>query len=239
MKNKVILIASSVLLTTTFSMTSPKVEASSAYNVKVKTDDLRVRTGPSLNHKIVGITNTGQTFSYLGKKGAWTKVLYKGNTRYIYSSYLKKYKSHVAKKTSYNNSLFASPTEGRLTQGYGNSNGAYGYTFHNGVDLAAAKGTPVYASASGKVTTSKNSGAYGKHVMISHSLQNQKYVTVYAHMNSLSVKSGQTVSKGMKIGTVGNTGNSFGNHLHFEIHKNSYKYSSYSAANSVNPMNYL
>ncbi|HCW74265.1 MAG TPA: peptidase M23, partial [Clostridiaceae bacterium] len=89
------------------------------------------------------------------------------------------------------------------------------------------------------VTISKNSGAYGKHVMISHSLKNQKYVTVYAHMNSLSVKSGQTVSKGMKIGTVGNTGNSFGNHLHFEIHKNSYKYSSYSAANSVNPLNYL
>jgi len=96
MKNKVILIASSVLLTTTFSMHSPKVEASSAYKVKVKTDNLRVRTGPSLNYNIVGVTNTGQTFSYLGKKGAWTKVLYKGNTRYIYSSYLKKYKSYVS-----------------------------------------------------------------------------------------------------------------------------------------------
>lgn len=71
--------------------------------------------------------------------------------------------------------------------------------------------------------------------MMSHQLSGQTYITVYAHLDRLNVVTGQTLAKGATIGTVGNTGNSFGNHLHFEVHRNSYVYSSSSPANSINP----
>jgi len=58
-------------------------------------------------------------------------------------------------------------------------------------------------------------------------------------MNSRSVSVGQTVTQGQKIGTVGETGNAFGTHLHFELHKGSYVYSATSAGSSVNPLDYL
>lgn len=135
--------------------------------------------------------------------------------------------------------MFQRPASGRLTQGWGPASGAYGYTFHNGLDIAAAVGTPIYAAQTGTVTTAGWGGAYGNHVIITHVLNGQVWTTVYAHLSSVSVSAGQRVSQGQNIGGMGSTGNSSGSHLHFEIHRGGYSYSSSSAGNTVNPASFF
>ena len=86
---------------------------------------------------------------------------------------------------------------------------------HQGIDLAAPTGTNIYASASGTVTFAGwNSGGYGYLVVISHANGVQTY---YAHCSSILCSVGQTVSQEDLIAKVGNTGNSYGSHCHFEI----------------------
>lgn len=86
---------------------------------------------------------------------------------------------------------------------------------HKGLDIAAPEGTEIYAAEEGWVVSSGwNSGGYGNVVMIEHP---DGYATVYAHMVMVYAVEGQYVTKGQLIGFVGNTGNSFGNHLHFEV----------------------
>ncbi|ASI34521.1 MULTISPECIES: M23 family metallopeptidase [unclassified Exiguobacterium] len=134
---------------------------------------------------------------------------------------------------------FVRPASGSVSQGFGPASGANGYTFHNGVDFRGSVGSSIVAAASGTVITAGSGGPYGNHVMISHFLNGKVYTTVYAHMNSLSVHAGQTVSQGQQIGTLGNTGNSTGAHLHFELHIGGYQYSATGPANTVNPLAYL
>ncbi len=92
---------------------------------------------------------------------------------------------------------------------------------HTGIDIPAPKGVAVLAAKSGVVTTSvRGSGgswAYGNYVVVSHS---DGTSTLYAHLNVRSVKEGQTVKQGQKVGEVGTTGRSTGNHLHFEVRVN-------------------
>lgn len=90
----------------------------------------------------------------------------------------------------------------------------YDYRGHNGVDFAAPRGTPVYAAAEGTVTIAGWYGEYGKCVIINHADGSQ---TLYAHNSALTVSSGQRVKQGQKIAEVGTTGNSTGNHVHFEL----------------------
>jgi len=88
---------------------------------------------------------------------------------------------------------------------------------NNGVDLAAPKGTPILASAEGKVIVSRASGyngGYGLYVVISHANGTQ---TLYAHMSKNNVVNGQHVDQGQVIGAVGSTGRSTGPHIHFEV----------------------
>jgi murein DD-endopeptidase MepM/ murein hydrolase activator NlpD len=88
---------------------------------------------------------------------------------------------------------------------------------HNGIDLAAPVGTPVLASAGGKVIVSRMggyNGGYGIYVVISHSNGTQ---TLYAHLNANWVSVGEEVVQGQVIGTVGRTGRVTGPHLHFEV----------------------
>lgn len=93
--------------------------------------------------------------------------------------------------------------------------------FHYGVDLASPKGTPIKSVADGVVKEayySTGKTGYGNNIIISH---NKKYRTRYAHLNSIKVKVGDSILKGQKIGTVGNTGHVKGKngfHLHFEVH---------------------
>jgi murein DD-endopeptidase MepM/ murein hydrolase activator NlpD len=89
--------------------------------------------------------------------------------------------------------------------------------FHAGLDFAAPQGTPIYATADGRVTTAGNTGnGYGNHVEINHGYG---YETLYGHMFRIKVRSGQVVKRGEIIGWVGSTGKSTGPHLHYEVHK--------------------
>jgi len=86
--------------------------------------------------------------------------------------------------------------------------------FHNGIDIAAKRGTPVFAPADGIVTMAGKNMGYGNLIVISH-LNNA--TTRYGHLEEILVKRGQKVKRGDLIATVGNTGRSTGPHLHFEI----------------------
>ena len=102
------------------------------------------------------------------------------------------------------------------------------YRMHNGIDLAAAEGTPIYATRAGKVTVaSYQAGGAGNYVSINHL---DGFSSVYMHMTHYVVSVGQTVKAGQLIGYVGSTGISTGPHLHFGI--------SY-AGSYVNPLAYL
>lgn len=98
---------------------------------------------------------------------------------------------------------------------------------HNGLDMAAPGGTPIYAAASGIVIDSKYSSSWGNVIQIDHG---GGLVTLYAHCSYRGVEKGQTVAAGQQIGKVGTTGWSTGNHLHFTVYKNGV---------AVNPRGYL
>ncbi|NOX88076.1 MAG: M23 family metallopeptidase [Calditrichaeota bacterium] len=85
---------------------------------------------------------------------------------------------------------------------------------HEGVDISAPRGTPVYASADGVVRFAGINGGYGKMIMLDH---NYGFETRYGHLNKIVVRRGQRIKRGEKIGEVGNTGLSTAPHLHYEV----------------------
>lgn len=112
---------------------------------------------------------------------------------------------------------FPLPGQSRKTSGYGwraDPMGGLGDDFHIGNDLAAAQGTAVLAAADGVVRAAGSHKSYGNYVRILHTGGDE---TLYAHMQYLFVKAGETVTAGQTLGTVGQTGNATGPHLHFEI----------------------
>lgn len=120
--------------------------------------------------------------------------------------------------SSYSGGIMAwpSPTCRIITSQFGPRTRPY-KGFHKGIDLAkygSAHGQPIVAANSGTVTRASWFGGYGNCVMIDHG---GGYVTLYAHASKILVRTGQYVSRGQKIAEIGNTGNSFGAHLHFEV----------------------
>lgn len=114
------------------------------------------------------------------------------------------------------NGQFAHPCPGAVVSS------TFGYrtfdnSFHNGLDLAAPEGTPTYAADSGTVLYARWSDSAGNWVVIDHG---NGFVTKYMHHTSYTVTEGQYVEKGQQVGYVGNTGNSFGAHLHFQVELN-------------------
>ncbi|NVD44597.1 M23 family metallopeptidase [Qipengyuania atrilutea] len=98
---------------------------------------------------------------------------------------------------------------------------------HKGVDLAAATGTPVYATADGRVEMAQHYSSYGNYVQIGHGAQLE---TRFAHLSRIAVTEGQRVRKGELIGYVGSTGRSTGPHLHYEVRV---------GGEAVNPIPYM
>ena len=119
------------------------------------------------------------------------------------------------------------PTEGVLSQGYGetpftkSSRGRHFYSFHNGIDISARAGTPIFSVDDGKVRALGDTdrycyrGAYGKYIVIDHG---NNLATMYAHLSHQLVVSGQEVKRGDIIGYMGSTGLSTGPHLHFTLY---------------------
>jgi murein DD-endopeptidase MepM/ murein hydrolase activator NlpD len=118
---------------------------------------------------------------------------------------------------------FIYPVNGPLTSPFGQRWGR----LHAGIDISAPGGTPIRAAAAGRVTLMGPTGGYGLYTCISHG---GSISTCYAHQSRFGTSQGASVRQGQVIGYVGNTGNSFGNHLHFEVRVN---------GNPVDPMGYL
>lgn len=137
-----------------------------------------------------------------------------------------------AKQTEY--SLSGTPSEWptlstRLTSNFGYRTDPFTgrAAFHAGIDIAGKVGDPIYAAGAGKVITTARDGSHGKYIVVEHPEGLQSW---YLHLHDIGVSEGDTVTKGQKIGSLGNTGRSTGPHLHFEIVK---------GGSPINPLPYL
>jgi len=111
----------------------------------------------------------------------------------------------------------------RFTSGFGPRNGR----MHNGSDFAGSPGTPIVATADGIVTFTGRQSGYGLMVQVQHAFGMR---TRYAHLSRIHVSEGERVSRGERIGDMGNTGRSTGTHLHYEVHQN---------GTPINPMTFI
>lgn len=138
--------------------------------------------------------------------------------------------------------MFIWPTSVRRITSQYNKNRKHPMTgkvsFHAGIDIAQSGIHEIYAAASGTVTRSYYSSSYGECVMIMHEIKGTIYETVYAHMRNGSrrFKVNEKVKQGEVIGIMGNTGNSTGQHLHFELHVGRWNATK---SNAINPLPYL
>ncbi|MES9685843.1 peptidoglycan DD-metalloendopeptidase family protein, partial [Gottfriedia acidiceleris] len=133
-----------------------------------------------------------------------------------------------------NSGNFTRPADGYISSGYGYR--SFDNELHAGIDIVKKGTVPVVSAADGVVIRAYKSSSYGNVVFVSHNIDGKVFTTVYAHMNSYNVSSGQTVSKGQQIGYMGNTGQSFGQHLHFELHAGAWNQSK---SNAVDPEKYI
>ena len=180
--------------------------------------DIRINTVVSLSYEYFVYKKNNQTqykdinyalISIEGKDLEYFKFL----TDDGYIDYFSREGKNVKK------SLLKTPLDGaRLSSNFGmRKHPISGYNkMHKGVDFAAPTGTPIYAGGNGVVEYVGNNGGYGKYIRIKH---NNDYKTAYAHLSKYQkgISKGVRVNQGEVIGYVGNTGNSTGPHLHYEI----------------------
>ncbi len=109
------------------------------------------------------------------------------------------------------------PARGRVSSGFGMRSIPYGggYQFHTGVDIIGSRGSPIWATADGKVTFSGYRGSFGNLLIIDHGYG---YETYYAHLAGFAVNKGDQVERGETIGYMGASGRTTGVHLHYEVH---------------------
>ncbi|MEV3853658.1 LysM peptidoglycan-binding domain-containing M23 family metallopeptidase [Streptomyces sp. NPDC050095] len=125
---------------------------------------------------------------------------------------------------------FVKPVDGAEGTAYHQSGSMWSSGYHTGTDFVVPTGTGIKAVGAGTVVSAGWDGAYGNEVVIKHA---DGYYSQYAHMSSLGVSAGQTVTAGQQIGLSGATGNVTGPHLHFEIR------TSPSYGSDVDPLAYL
>lgn len=115
--------------------------------------------------------------------------------------------------------LFVRPARGRITSGYGYRNDPFTglRKFHNGIDIANQRGTPVVAAMSGTVAKAGYNGNYGRYLILRHA---EGFQTLYAHLDKALVTVGDRIRQGQQVGEMGNTGYSNQDHLHFSIFLN-------------------
>lgn len=138
-----------------------------------------------------------------------TQLIIPGGTKPYITRQVATYEGPMPETAVKGSGALGWPAAGSITQTF--------WGGHRAIDIGAHTGTAVTAADNGYVIASKAGGwnnGYGNMVMVDHG---NGYVTLYAHLNSIYVRQGENISKGQQIGTVGNTGNSTGPHLHFEV----------------------
>ncbi len=210
----------------------------------VKSDILRVRDAPddfstvlfSLENKDrVEVTDMEPDEVTLGgKKSKWVKIKFSEYEGWVFGAFLSKDRNAFEQGDDINNIFQVPVSDGYFVSSkFGKRMLKGKASNHTGIDLAAPCGTDVVASADGTVILVNidprncSSCSYGSYVIIEHK---NGYRTVYGHLSAVSVKNGQKVNSGEKVGAVGNTGHSYGCHLHFEIRA----YEEF-----VDPLNYI
>ncbi|MCY0931067.1 LysM peptidoglycan-binding domain-containing M23 family metallopeptidase [Streptomyces sp. H27-H1] len=138
--------------------------------------------------------------------------------------------SKSSSSSSSGNADGALPVSGGAVSARYHQAGGWAAGYHTGIDFAVSTGTQVRAAAAGTVVSSGRQGAYGNAVVIKHG--DGRY-TLYAHLSSATASEGERVSAGERIGRSGDTGNSTGPHLHFEVRSSN----SYGA--DINPVTWL
>lgn len=188
-------------------------------------------TGTDRDGKVYTVTDRGGAIKIVN--GVYKIDLLMATKSECYNFGRRKGKAIIGDGSGTTSGKFTWPAPGvsRITSAFGprKSPGGVGSTNHKGIDIGTPTGTTVVASDGGTVIHADNgyNGGYGKLVKIQH---DNGYETRYAHLSSISVTKGQKVSKGQTIGKSGNTGNSTGPHLHFEIRKD---------GDAKNPSNYV
>jgi murein DD-endopeptidase MepM/ murein hydrolase activator NlpD len=192
----------------------------------------------AVKNQLVG-TRVGYTKTKAGKTAALAKVR---DDRHALQEDLQSMQAASAKIAEKLRVAQGNPSAGPIRQGSGQLiwpvngpiSGVFGEArpghMHTGLDIAAAEGTPIRAADSGRVVLMQgvgSSGGYGNFTCIQHTASMS---TCYAHQSRFGTSMGASVSKGQVIGYVGNTGHSFGAHLHFEVRVN---------GSPVNPAAYL
>lgn len=198
---------------------------------------LNVRSGAGTNHGVIGGLSKGIKVQVLFEQNGWGKINYNGKNGYVSSKFLSKTSETDAEEQRQSQEVnktndFIQPAVGRYTSRFEKRGGQ----MHHGLDIAASGIVPVVAAAEGVVTRSYYSTSYGNVVFISHNINGQTYTTVYAHLKSRSVTAGQKVKRGQQLGIMGNTGQSEGQHLHFEIHKGEWNAQK---SNAIDPKIYI
>jgi murein DD-endopeptidase MepM/ murein hydrolase activator NlpD len=182
-------------------------------------------TIPNMNGRIVKVNRNDSILKLASRYAvSWetivdvnnlsSEVIHPGQELFIPGSQMTSYE-----RNQFYSRLYVWPVKGRITSRFGPRIDPFTglYSFHGGIDIGRSRNASVGSIKDGTVAFVGWSKIYGNYVIIKHS---NRVSSTYAHLKSTSVKRGQVVSQGQKIGIVGNTGRSTGDHLHLEIRKN-------------------
>ncbi len=210
-----------------------KIIQTKTEEIKVERDNITVlaeqqkQKNQELQQKLVDKKNVAEqyrkdTAKYEQELASWTKASNEvENLIYQASRSTGANGGGAQGNVKYTGGQFAWPVPGRsnISSGYGYRSRPIGSgrEFHTGYDIPGSYGTNIVAAAGGRVITARYVNGYGYTVMIDHG---SGLVTLYGHNSKLMVSQGQTVSRGQVIAKCGSTGNSTGNHCHFEVRKN-------------------
>ncbi|HDR7634765.1 TPA: SH3 domain-containing protein [Bacillus mycoides] len=211
------------------------VQGSPSYTVA--TPKLNVRSNASTSGTLLGSLQNGTQVQVVETVGTWYKIRFGTGYGYVAKHYVvqNQNQNQAQAKTAQPASIpavFKFPTQGKISSTFD----MRWEQMHYGIDIAAQGNVSIQAAAAGKVVKSYYSASYGNVVFIAHQINGKLYTTVYAHMKDRTVQAGDQVQTGQLVGHMGNTGHSYGQHLHFELHNGEWNFEK---TNAVNPLPYL
>jgi murein DD-endopeptidase MepM/ murein hydrolase activator NlpD len=194
-------------------------------------DDMRSRENfKEINKEVreMGIGGLPQIDSELRLRDEGTNLAYnvlvnrlnhlRAKVEYNYQTHEELHTNYQLRSDLYRSTPSIYPTFGRISSPYGRRRHPLTgkQDFHYGIDLANKVGTPVYATAAGEVIKTGRTSKMGRYIRIRHDFG---FETVYGHLSRIMVEKGHEVEKGQIIAKMGNTGDSTGPHLHYEVHR--------------------